>query len=126
MKLINKTHYESAGLLKIFQKCLVITRFKGLQKIIVTYNRNFIGKPLNYIGGFAGTSKIVIKLPVCEKWNMNTTICEMEYKSQVIAMIFIHEIGHCMGEKHNNGSTIEHLYLLKIKEVFNDEKYLVK
>ena len=127
MKFVNKTEYQSDDLLKIFQKCISLTKYKGTRKIIVTYNYSLFGKPICFIGGYArcGRKIIVIKLPECEQWNMNTTLCCMDYKSQVVAMIFLHEIGHLMGVKHNDNCTIEQLYLFKIKEVFTNEKYIL-
>ena len=85
-------------------------------------------KKNNWVGGFArvGGDWIVIKLPESMEWIMWSNIGELSHKSEVLATIFIHEIGHLLKIKHHLGMTIEHLFAKNIIDKFDDANYPVK
>ena len=124
---INKTNYKSEILIKIFLECIKICKTNKVRKIKIIYHRNYKNKPVDWCGGYAyvGGSKIIIKLPENIQWIMDSNIGRLLTKAQILATVFIHEIGHLIKVKHNCGCTIEHLFADKIREIFNDEKYSI-
>ena len=123
MKIINKTDYNSVELLRIFNECVSMVKQCTAKKVIVKYHRNIFNRRVDWVGGYAvvGGSLIVIKLPENDEWIMNSNIGELEHKSQLIATVFIHELGHIMRVKHNVGMTIEWMFVKQIKAYFNDK-----
>ena len=125
MKLVNKTHYDSNSLLEVFDKCMeLISHGSEVKKVYVQYHRSILGKNIQWCGGFAPVigKWIVIKIPK-DNWNTNTHIGHMEFKSQVLACVFIHELGHLMKVKHQQGMTIEYQYMDEIEQIFNDTDF---
>lgn len=123
MKLINKTHYNSAFLLSTTNQCIDIVNTDKIKNITFKYHKSFWNKDIDWCGGwaFVGGSTIVIKLPKNNKWIMNSNIGELENKAQIIATVIIHEIGHLLKIKHYYGLTIEHIFSNQIKEIFEND-----
>jgi len=128
MKIINKTDYNSVELLRIFNECELLIKQANAKKVIVKYHRNIFNKKIDYVGGYAvvGGSLIVIKLPENDKWVMNSNIGELQHKSQLIATVYIHELGHIMRVKHNVGMTIEWMFVKQIRANFNDKLFNIE
>jgi hypothetical protein len=127
MKIKNRTHYDTALLHAIFTECKKITGVY-VDNVSVIYHITLFGKCPKWISAYAyvGGSKIVIKLPKRKEWALNSNIGQLEYKSQALATVAIHELGHLIKVPHNCGLTFEHLFIDKIKETFNDESFPVK
>ena len=138
MKVINNTGYDTKQLRTLFARCLgEVRKREGArwqiqkQAVNVIYQRKSLGKSAEWIGGeaFLRSNYLTMKLPhekfektiVQDKANLDFTQC--------IADTYIHEIGHCFGQKHIRvegypaRSTMEHLYREWILENISEEKY---
>jgi hypothetical protein len=124
MKINNKTNYPTRELKKVFDRCIKelvrtnrcsLTRFKNLD-VKITTRRVHSNTSSSFIGGYAyyNSCWCEIKLPNKGKPLFGTEIADT----------FIHEIGHCLGIKHNAygcyNDTIEHFYKDWIDRTFKD------
>jgi hypothetical protein len=123
---LNKTNYDTAQLLKIFNECLIMFRWQ-VDEVTIKYHKSILNRDVLWVGGYApvGGRWIVLKLPEPDNWLMKSNIGELQSKSALIATVFLHEIGHLIKVKHNIGLTIEHHFENEIKAVFTDEKFPV-
>jgi hypothetical protein len=109
MKIVNKTKFNTSDLRKIVQ--LSLTKFRSGEKgnplVRKSYNVTFeTHKGQGWTGGCAyyNSGHLTIKLPLKYAGHKLTF-------AQSIADVFFHEVGHCIGVKHNSGNdTIERYY----------------
>ena len=126
MKIKNQTQWQTKQLRKIFMACLNKVR-EGEQGI---FNPQELGRmadlqilikwhKTNWVGGFAyyNSRTMCIKMPRKDSLYSGFPL------QRRIASTFIHELGHCLGMRHNHYSTFEQYYDEWINETFTPEAY---
>jgi hypothetical protein len=125
MKIINRTKYDTNDLRKISNLCMSKFRADEKGNSLLKSNYKVVFETHKASGGWVGgcayynSSWFTIKLP-------------LEYKrthltfEQSIADVWFHEIGHCLGVRHNKRhSSIEEPYQEWIKKTITSD-YAVK
>ena len=119
MRIKNKTKYKIDNLLNLFAVCISQIEFTiKYQKVIIKYSHS------SNVSGYYNTltRNIIIKLPIHLDWCKETWIDKKDYNAQVLALVFIHEVGHSIGIPHRYNMTIEGYYGHFISSL-NDKDY---
>lgn len=126
MKIKNQTQWQTKQLRKIFMVCLnkirkdeqgifnpqELSRMADLQ-ILIKWHKT------TWVGGFAyyNSRTMCIKMPRRESLYSDFPL------QRRTASTFIHELGHCLGMRHNNHNTFEQYYDEWVNETFTSGAY---
>lgn len=127
--IVNKTRWNTQELRKIFALCAAEVRRTDGHRWMTKSLHITVSTQRGRACGYAwyNSNRILLKMPKIEKLDQNV-------RSAYIAEVVIHEIGHCLGLKHNRvtgGSnlgglcTFEHLYKDWIATTFPQHTYTV-
>lgn len=125
LRINNSTKWDTKTLREIFSRCLRElrkTESKKLRGVTVKYMRNARGA-YHYVGGWTmyNAEYLTITMPR-----------DTAPTAHNVAMVFIHEFGHCLGIRHHRNNlhdyegyskgcvTMEHRYLDFIRSAFTD------